>query len=250
MCYDIAFLTKKAISYAKRYGTQEDVEELQRKYRRFHATGFDHPEVPIITTDDPQGVTISEWGLIPHWARSVEEALQIQNRTLNARDDGIYDKPSYRDAAEWGKRCLILVDGFFEHHHLRGKTYPYFISRKDEKPFFLAGLWSNWQGDGFIKSTFTIITTVGNSMLARIHNNPKLEGPRMPVIIPESLEASWLASDLTREEVENMLQPFEDNQLTSWTVPRLRGKTAVGNSEEALKEVNYDELSSTQGSLF
>jgi len=250
MCYDIAFLTQKAIKYAKRYGDTKETSELQNKYRKYHASGFEHPEVPIITTENPKEVVISEWGLVPHWTKSIEDAVQVRDRTLNARDDTLYEKPSYRDAATWGNRCIITIDGFFEHHHFSGKTFPYFISRADREPMSLAGLWSRWEGDDFVKHTFTIITTTGNNMMAQIHNNPKLKGPRMPVIIPDNLIATWLQQDLGKNEVENIMQPLEDSLLQSWTVPRLRGKNAIGNRAEAMVKVSYEELESQQGLLF
>jgi putative SOS response-associated peptidase YedK len=250
MCYDIAFLTQKAIKYAKRYGDTQQAEKLKEKYRQYHVSGFDHPEVPIRTSESPEEITISEWGMVPHWAKSIEDAEKIRDRTLNARDDTLYEKPSYRDAALWGNRCIITIDGFFEHHHFKGKTYPYFISRVDGEPISLAGLWSRWQGDEFIKHTFTIVTTTGNKMMSEIHNNPKLKGPRMPVIIPDTHLSTWLSADLRKEEVENLLQPYEDSLLQSWTVPRLRGKNAIGNRPEAIQKTIYEDLESQQGSLF
>ena len=58
----------------------------------------------------------------------------------------------------------------------------------------LAGLWNEWtdQETGEILNTFSIVTTRGNKMLSIIHNNPKLEGPRMPLILPQELEDKWL----------------------------------------------------------
>ena len=74
------------------------------------------------------------------------------------------------------------MDGFYEHHHHKGKTYPYYIYRRDGNPMVLAGLYSDWADPetGELLTTFSIVTTAGNPMMARIHNNPKLAGPRMP----------------------------------------------------------------------
>jgi len=49
------------------------------------------------------------WGLIPSWA----DDASIANRLINARAEGIADKPSFR-AAFKRRRCLILADGFYE----------------------------------------------------------------------------------------------------------------------------------------
>ena len=58
----------------------------------------------------------------------------------------------------------------------------------------LAGLWSEWTDEetGEVLNTFSIVTTKGNKLLAKIHNNPKIEGPRMPVILPQELEADMV----------------------------------------------------------
>ena len=250
MCYDLAFLTRKEIKYAKRFGTDEDISDLEERLRTFHATGFDHPEVPVIYNREPTKIRVFEWGLIPFWAKDLNGAIKIRQSTLNARAETIFTKPAFRDAAEKGNRCLVLVDGFFEHHHKGGKTFPYYISREDGQPFALAGLWWKWHGDGFTKDTFTVITTEGNSLLSRIHNNPKLEGPRMPAIIPQEFESTWLKEGISQQEVIELLRPFDDSQLKSWTVPRLRGKNAIGNLPEAIQEHRYEDLEAEQGSLF
>lgn len=115
------------------------------------------------------------------------------NNTLNARGETIFEKPSFRTSAK-NHRCIIYVAGFYEHHHYNNKTYPFFIYRKDAQPMALAGLWSEWKNPdtGGRLNTFSIVTTKGNKMMARIHNNPKLKEPRMPVILPSELEDEWL----------------------------------------------------------
>ncbi|HVU14896.1 MAG TPA: SOS response-associated peptidase family protein, partial [Phototrophicaceae bacterium] len=47
---------------------------------------------PVITNEHPHELSFFRWGLIPSWAK--EEA--IGNKLINARADGIADKPSYR----------------------------------------------------------------------------------------------------------------------------------------------------------
>ncbi|MGM1056565.1 MAG: SOS response-associated peptidase family protein [Bacteroidota bacterium] len=82
------------------------------------------------------------------------------------------------------------MKGFYGHHHLEGKTFPFHIHQKNDKVLALAGLWREWtdKKTGEPLNTFSIVTTKGNKMLAKIHKNPKLEGPRMPLILPQELE--------------------------------------------------------------
>ncbi len=55
----------------------------------------------------------------------------------------MFEKPSFRDSAKH-RRCLVVIDGFYEHHHANGKTYPHFIQHKEKEPLTIAGLWSEW----------------------------------------------------------------------------------------------------------
>jgi putative SOS response-associated peptidase YedK len=59
----------------------------------------------------------------------------------------------------------------------------------------LAGLWEEWvdRESGEIIHSTTIVTTHGNALMQKIHNNPKADGPRMPVILPrENKTTGWL----------------------------------------------------------
>jgi putative SOS response-associated peptidase YedK len=171
---------------------------------------------------------------------------KIWNNTLNARGETIFEKPAFRTAAKY-HRCLIYVDGFYEHHHFRGKTYPYFIEKKDGQPLILAGLWNQWtdpETDEHM-NTFSIVTTEGNPMMAKIHNNPKLAGPRMPLILPEGMEEKWLVQvedELDEKALLDLLQPYPEQELKAHTVRRLRGKDAMGNVPQITEEVQYPEL--------
>ena len=82
-------------------------------------------------------------------------------------------------------RCVLHVDGFFEHHHLNNKKYPFLITEKDNMPLTLGGLYSEWidKNTGEVLNSFSILTSEGNDVLSKIQNNPKSEEPRMPLIL-------------------------------------------------------------------
>ena len=218
-------------------------EKLQPVY---HTMGFEHREVPVITNRHPERLSFYTWGLIPFWAKDAKAAGQISNKTLNARGEELFDKPSFRAAAK-SRRCLVVIDGFFEHHHKGASTFPYHIEMKDRSPLALAGLWETWRSEeeDIERDTFSIVTTRGNELLADIHNNPKMSGPRMPVIVPPELDETWLQEDaLSEKDWEKILTPFPSDKLEAYTVPRLRGKDAIGNRPEAVKFFDYPELRS------
>ena len=211
----------------------------------YHASGFSHPELLIYTDESPDFPIVATWGLVPHWVKDDETAKKQWNNTLNARGETIFEKPSFRYAAEHS-RCIIYIDGFYEHHHHNKKTYPYYIYRKDNEPIALAGLWTTWNKEnGGREHTFSIVTTEGNPLMAKIHNNPKLKGPRMPFILNEADEDAWLKpfeEPLDKDLLKHMIKPLPEDLLTSHTVGKLRGKDYIGNVKEISNEVFYPEL--------
>jgi len=197
MCYNLKFLLEQALKRANYYQEETDIEYIRKELEQFEelyqVSGFSHPEIIIYTNETPYHPELFIWGLIPHWVKNENDAKSIWNKTLNARGETIFEKPSFRDAAKH-KRCLIPVTGFYEHHYYKGKAYPFYISNKEDKPLTLAGLWSEWTNKetGEIVKSCSIVTTKANPMMVKIHNNPKLAESRMPVILPEAFEDEWL----------------------------------------------------------
>lgn len=252
MCYDINTSTQtQALRAFRKHGLRavdeinENLEELTN-LPLFHASGFSHPELLIYTDRSPDFPEVATWGLIPHWVRDEQQKKTFWNNTLNARGETMFEKPSFRESAKHN-RCLIYINGFYEHHHYNKKTYPFYIQRKDEKPIVLAGLWSEWQNpetNGIINS-FSIVTTEANPLMAKIHNNPKIKSPRMPLIIPEEIEDDWLRPVENEEDkklIEELIQSFPEEHLKSHTVRKLRGKDYIGNVKEISEEYLYPEL--------
>jgi putative SOS response-associated peptidase YedK len=253
MCYDIKTSLETQLKRAKRFNDEKAIREIVEKLLPYldlplyHGSGFSHPSLLIYTNHDSKLPIVATWGLVPHWVKDKLQLKKIWNNTLNARGETIFEKPSFRESAKH-QRCLIYVDGFYEHHHFKGKTYPFFIKRKDNEPLIIGGLWSDWVDPetGEIINTFSIVTTKGNSLLTKIHNNPKIEGSRMPLILTEEVAEKWLREDVEenvgRTYFEELIQTLPENELEAYTVARLRGKEYIGNVEEISKPVTYKEL--------
>ena len=252
MCYDIKASLEAQLTRAQREQDYQAIEEIMEKLIPLtdlpihHASGFSHPELLIYTDRSPNFPELATWGLVPHWVKDDEQRKKLWNQTLNARGETIFEKPSFRNAAK-NNRCIVYVDGFYEHHHFGGKTYPFFIKQNNNEPLALAGLWSEWENKetGGTINTFTIVTTQGNPLLAKIHNNPKLKGPRMPFILPSELEDKWLINindELDQKSIEELIQSYPEEELTAHTVTRLRGKDYIGNVEEISNPIKYEEL--------
>lgn len=253
MCYDVAYMTKKKSKYAKRFGSsEEEVAALEQSMEAnkaafsptYHTNGFAHNQLPVITHEAPHVIQAFEWGLIPFWAKDAPSATKLTNMCLNARGESIFEKPAFRNAAKQ-QRCMIIVDGGFEHHHQNGQTYPFHFKLKNEEPFALAGLWERWEYQGIIKHTCTIVTTIGNELMAKIHNNPKTSGPRMPVILPKELERDWLNpihDKADKELIQELIKPYDAEEMIAYPVAKLRGKGAIENKEAAIAIHHYEQL--------
>ena len=255
MCYNINYLTKKKEEYARRLsgivssdGFNKSWDYIRgRSQPVFYETGFNHPDIPVITNERPDILQLFVWGLIPFWVKDPKQALEMGNRTLNARGEEMFRKPSFRNAAA-RKRCLIMVDGFFEYHWYNNKSYPFYVRLKNDDPMLLGGLWETWhyKPEGIARNTCSIVTTRANSLMEYIHNNPRgSERSRMPLIIPEGLENKWLKpvqDKLDQQEVEEMVQPYDETLLVYHTVSQLKGKNGVGNAPEAIERYDYEGL--------
>ncbi len=166
---------------------------------------------PVITNEHPHELSFFRWGLIPSWAK--EEA--IGNKMINARADGIADKPSYRSAFK-RRRCIVPASGFYEWQKGAGKTKtPMYIQVKDQDVFAIAGLWEVWHNaNGDQIDTFTIITTDANAFMQPIHD-------RMPVILHKKDYEQWLdPKEVPASTLLPLLKPFDADQMTAYEVSR------------------------------
>jgi putative SOS response-associated peptidase YedK len=122
------------------------------------------------------------WGLVPFWAKDVT----IGRRLINARLEGLADKPAFREALA-RRRCLVAASGFYEWGAGPAKRrQPHFVRAANEPLLAFAGLWERWRGGGDPPlETCVIVTTAANSTLAPIHD-------RMPVMVARADHAAWL----------------------------------------------------------
>lgn len=192
------------------------------------------PSQPIVTIryspkSNTRAMSWMKWGLVPTWAKDPS----LGHKMINARAETLAEKPSYKGPFKY-KRCLIPTDGFYEWKKCGEGVAkrPYFIKRRDNKPFAMAGLWDYWGGaDGSELETCTIITTSANELMQPIHN-------RMPVILKEEEFATWLDPRIQKPILlENYLKPFPSEELELYPVTTFVNSPS-NNSEECLKPLS------------
>ena len=230
MCFTVNVnLIKEELE--NRYGaTFLDPDKYRPSYY-YHAFGL--PEMPAICSGRSDRIQLLKWGLIPSWVKSTENANEIRYKTFNARSESIDNKPSFSGSFR-SKRCLIPVKGFFEWQHTGAGKIPWYIHSANDDIISFAGLWDNWveSRTGEIISTFSIITTDANDLMAAIHNSKK----RMPVILDKTEEYQWLNLSIESSEALKMLKPCPSVILKAHTIsPLINHKTADRNSPELIK---------------
>ena len=180
--------------------------------------------VPIVRLRaDGRGreLALVRWGLVPPWAKDAA----IGSRMINARAEGITEKPAFRGAFR-KRRCLVPADGFYEWRKVAGGgKRPVLIRRRDGAPFAFAGLWERWRGPEGPLDTCTIVTTDANALLAPIHD-------RMPVILDPADHERWL--DPSRPGAEELLRPCPDDRLEA--VPVSTRVNSPRNDDPSLLE--------------
>ncbi|KAL5377359.1 hypothetical protein DPSP01_009856 [Paraphaeosphaeria sporulosa] len=168
-----------------------------------------------------------KWGLVPFWTKRNPDYGSML-KTINCRDDSLYDDRGMWTSMKKKKRCIVVAQGFYEWlKKNNGKEkIPHFTKRKDGQLMCFAGLYDCVQFDDSEKLlyTYTIITTDSNKQLKFLHD-------RMPVILDNGSKAvkTWL--DPERKEwstdLQSLLQPY-DGELECFPVSGEVGK--VGNN--------------------
>ncbi|WP_019987347.1 SOS response-associated peptidase [Rudanella lutea] len=239
MCYHTSLITDQPALESRFKATLPKGSPLEPVY---HASAFGFPAWPILTRQQPEQFRYIRWGLIPRWVRSADDADQIRAKTINARSESIFEKPSFRTAAQQGQRCLIPMTGFYEWHTIGSKKYPFYITTTDTPIFSVAGLWDEWADpeSGELVATYTLLTTDANPLLAAIHNTKQ----RMPCLLTPEAEQAWLHESLDEKQtLELLATAYPASRMHSHSISkRITSRTETSDVPEVLEPANYPEL--------
>ena len=236
MCFTVNVnLIKEELE--NRYGaTLIDPDKYRPSYY-YHAFGL--PSIPAICSGDPSKIRLLKWGLIPAWTKSIDEANIIRYKTFNARSESIATKPSFSSSFR-SKRCIIPVKGFFEWQHVGNEKIPWYIYHSENEVLSIAGLYEDWVENNTdeIFSTFSIVTTDANDMMAKIHNS----GKRMPVILNRSSETRWIDLSTSQKDALALLLPSPAGILKAHTIsPLINDRSSDRNTPDVIQPYLYPE---------
>ena len=181
-------------------------EQLAKHYKKTFSSEFKGKRfnvgpaqsIPVVTAE---GIQMMRFGLLPFWAKSSNQML------INAKAETILEKTTFKGLVK-SHRCLVPATGFFEWDKVGDKKVPYHFKLKSRKLFSFAGLYTSRKDpDGHESFSFTIITTEPNKLVGKIHD-------RMPVILDEDEESSWLNETVSPEDAVLLLNTYPEADMT------------------------------------
>ena len=200
---------KKALADAIALALPED-------YKPNYNIGPGRETLSIATLENVQvASTMMHWGL-----------RTPQNFHINARIETADTTPRFRES--WhAYRCLLPANGFYEWYQDGITKQPYYIYPPQDTLHCFAGLW--FPSTGYESPpSFVILTTKANTSIRSIHE-------RMPVILKQKSQVSWLDGTLNRRDVQSLASKVilrkhtvsrrvnnvqnEDNRLLEATTP-------------------------------
>lgn len=203
----------------------------------YHANGFAHPDLPVLSMEGGRSINLFNWGLIPFWVKDWTSAAKLRNQTLNAGSEDVFEKVSFRDAIKL-RRCIVPVTGFYEWKHVGKDKIPFYIHPKVQPVFYLAGIYSKWT-EPVTKAamyTYSILTGEANELMADIHNSAK----RMPLMIDARNLDAWIDPGLPKEGIIELIHPCNDRGIAAYTVSRdISNPKVNSNTPEIIQPVDY-----------
>ena len=162
---------------------------------------------PVITQDDPDALQFYRWGLIPSWAKD----MKFGSRLINARIEGIEEKPSFRQAFA-KRRCIVPFDGYYEWQKTSEGKIPYRIQLRNTEIFTIAGLYEHWKDpDGQLIHSFTLITKEANPTIQHLHD-------RQPMVLLPEQEKLWLDNHIPSKDLIHELGDVPGEYFTWYRV--------------------------------
>lgn len=150
--------------------------------------------LPVILDSHPTQIVYARWG---YPMRIKQDASQVN--LINVRAETIEREPYYTKKPNFGHRCLVLADGFYEWMKAgTGKKFPYRFT-VEEMPIAFAGVYQWSERKGVQEPLFAIVTVPPNDLVRKVHN-------RMPAILERHKEKQWLGAK--PEDYRKLLKPF------------------------------------------
>ena len=159
-------------------------------------------------------VVLGHFGLLPGFAKDVKYGL----RTYNARSETVDTLASFKHAWAKARHCIIPCNAIYEPDWRTGKHIPTRITRADDAPVGVAGLWSPWKdpATGEWHNSFTMLTINADThpIFKELHRPdpkraPDKQDKRMVVVLNDDSYDAWLDAPVERSKEFFMQYPAD-----------------------------------------
>jgi len=162
---------------------------------------------PVLTSESPHGFSYFYWGIAPQWAKN----KSIAERLINIRSEQIAEKPVLMKSLK-KFRCIIPCDGFYAWKKVGKKiTIPWRFVAKTKEVFSIAALWEEYEDEGDLYHTFSIITTQAKGLVATVSE-------RQPFVVSKEQESTWLQKETEEASLFTLLTQPADIEFDGFTV--------------------------------
>lgn len=160
------------------------------------------PSQPLLTVSADASEPTRRKGALVRWGMQRPKGADGKSMPpiINARSETAESLPTFRDAFRI-RRCVVLIDGFYEWRQEGRQKQPYLFELNSGAPFALAGLIDAAKAPGCV-----VLTTDANEVVAPIHD-------RMPVILPEEEMDVWLDPTRGADDLKRVLRPLPSSAM-------------------------------------
>ena len=200
---------------AERLGREFDLDIRDNFPPRYNICPTQPISVIHLNGKHQRAYRLMRWGFIPSFAKQELLAKLSVRPLINARAEGVEDKPSFRHAFK-RRRCLVPATGFYEWTGAAGARQPYNIVRADGGDVIsFAGIWETAHDpDGGEIDTVAILTTRAGPDLAALHD-------REPVVIARDAYKFWLeTAERDAAMTTSLLGPQKAGFWRAWPVSK------------------------------
>lgn len=195
--------------------------------------------IPVVLAEAPEIAQMAQWGFVEKFRYKRKEGYH-DKVLFNARGETVADKWPNHMHFNKGRRCLILLDGFFEWMHGEKDKIPMYISHREDAVFAVGGVYKVQEIEGENRLVCNLITTKANTLLQAVHNGGGNKH-RMPYLLSSKDEMErWLDPKLEGRQAQKLIKPYPEGQLTAKPVSKALN-ASYANDPELLETAFYDD---------
>lgn len=159
---------------------------------------------------------VGSYGMVPR--RHIPPEVKPFD-TMNARSESLAERRSFSPSWRRLQLCAVPMLWFYEPCYESGRPERTAIGMTDDAPFWVAGLWREWQeADGSMTTAFTQITINADEhpLMRRMHKPG--DEKRSLVLLAEEEVGDWLACRDT-ELARSFLRHYPAEAMKAWPAP-------------------------------